>query len=193
LPPYIRRDADAADRERYQTVFARVPGSVAAPTAGLHFSAAMLEDLSCRGVDFRTVTLHVGPGTFAPVRTEIAEHVMEAEGCEVNTETVAAIDRGRAAGGRCVAVGTTTVRALETAAGAGTGLRPHIGPTSLFIRPGHSFQVVDVLLTNFHLPGSTLLCLVMAFAGEDLARRAYETAVTERYRFYSYGDAMLIV
>jgi S-adenosylmethionine:tRNA ribosyltransferase-isomerase len=193
LPPYIRRDPDDVDRERYQTVFARESGSVAAPTAGLHFGKAALAALAAAGVGLEAITLHVGPGTFAPIRGDVAQHEMEPEHCEVTRGTAEAINRARAAGGRCVAVGTTTVRALETAGAATVTAEPYAAPTGLFIRPGHRFRVVDALITNFHLPGSTLLCLVMALAGEDLIRTAYQEAVSRGYRFYSYGDAMLII
>jgi S-adenosylmethionine:tRNA ribosyltransferase-isomerase len=194
LPPYIARPdgPSSLDRERYQTVYARHDGSVAAPTAGLHFTPEILAALATSGIDQSSVTLHVGPGTFSPIRGSLAEHRMEEEVCSVADETVAAIAATRAGGGRIVAVGTTTVRALESAAACGS-VAPFHGPTDLFIRPGHGFRAVDALLTNFHLPGSTLLCLVMAFAGVELMRRAYETAVAERYRFYSFGDAMLIL
>jgi S-adenosylmethionine:tRNA ribosyltransferase-isomerase len=194
LPPYIHRDGppSLADRERYQTVYATHDGSVAAPTAGLHFTRDLLERIRERGIDIERITLHVGPGTFTPIRGELATHRMEREQCVVPSALVDRLTRTREAGGRIVAVGTTTVRALESAA-AGGRLRPFADATDLFIRPGHRFAAIDALLTNFHLPGSTLLCLVMAFAGEELTRRAYETAVTEGYRFYSYGDAMLVV
>jgi S-adenosylmethionine:tRNA ribosyltransferase-isomerase len=194
LPPYIHRDGPPprADRERYQTVYATHDGSVAAPTAGLHFTRDLLERIRQRGIDVERVTLHVGPGTFTPIRGELGMHRMEHEHCEVSSTLVERLTRTRHAGGRVIAVGTTTVRALESAATGGR-LRPFAGATDLFVRPGHRFAVIDALVTNFHLPGSTLLCLVMAFAGEELTRRAYEIAVTEEYRFYSYGDAMLVV
>jgi S-adenosylmethionine:tRNA ribosyltransferase-isomerase len=194
LPPYIHRDGapSSEDNERYQTVYASRDGSVAAPTAGLHFTAELLDALEARGVGASRLTLHVGPGTFTPIRDTMANHRMEAEYCEVSPVLVAAAARARACGGRVVAVGTTCVRALETAA-LGGALRPFAGPTNLFLRPGHRLLAVDALVTNLHLPGSTLLCLVMAFAGEALTRRAYEIAVEERYRFYSFGDAMLII
>jgi S-adenosylmethionine:tRNA ribosyltransferase-isomerase len=196
LPPYIRRGEEApGDRERYQTVYARQPGSVAAPTAGLHITHEMLERLAEQGASFRTLTLHVGPGTFAPVRRDQGRHVMEAESLAVGDGLARAVEATRVGRGRVVAVGTTTVRGLETAADPERPgcLRAFAGETDLFIRPGFQFRVCDVLLTNFHLPRSPLLCLVMAFAGEDLLRDAYEQAVHARYRFYSYGDAMLIV
>lgn len=194
LPPYIRREAGAQDRERYQSIFAREPGAVAAPTASLHFDAALAAALATRGVSRAFVTLHVGAGTFQPVRTaELAAHTMHAERAVVGAETCAAIARARASGGRVVAVGTTVVRALESAALAGSGrLLPWAGDTRLFITPGFRFQVSDVLLTNFHLPESTLLMLVCAFAGQEAVLSAYAHAVRERYRFFSYGDAMLL-
>ena len=192
LPPYIQRvDADA-DRERYQTVYAREPGAVAAPTAGLHFDDAMLARLAAQGVASTRLTLHVGAGTFQPVRgDDIDSHVMHAERVRVPQAAVDAIAASRARGGRVVAVGTTVVRSLETAAATGT-LSPFDGESRLFIKPGYRFQAVDAMLTNFHLPRSTLLMLVSAFAGSDLVRRAYAHAVAARYRFFSYGDAMLI-
>jgi S-adenosylmethionine:tRNA ribosyltransferase-isomerase len=194
LPRYIRRDGppSTADRERYQTVYAERDGSVAAPTAGLHFTSELLDRMRERRIEVERLTLHVGPGTFAPIRGDVGTHRMESEWCEVSPDLVSRVRRARDAGGRVFAVGTTTVRALETAA-VGGQLRPFAGSTELFIRPGHNFAAIDGLLTNFHLPGSTLLCLVMAFAGTELTRRAYETAVAEEYRFYSYGDAMLVV
>ncbi len=192
LPPYIARDDTAADRDRYQTVFADRPGAVAAPTAGLHFDAALLERLAAAGIETARVTLHVGAGTFQPVRAErVADHVMHAEWLEVTQATCDAVAAARARGGRVVAVGTTTVRSLETAAADGT-LRPCAGETRLFITPGYAFRVVDLMLTNFHLPESTLLMLVCAFAGRDHVLAAYRHAVAARYRFFSYGDAMLV-
>jgi S-adenosylmethionine:tRNA ribosyltransferase-isomerase len=192
LPPYIRREPDAADAQRYQSVFARKQGAVAAPTASLHFDAPLLAALEARGVRRAFITLHVGAGTFQPVRTEaVGAHVMHAEFMEVGEETCARIAATRAAGGRVVAVGTTVVRALESAAGPGT-LQPYVGDSSLFIVPGFRFRVVDAMLTNFHLPESTLLMLVSAFAGREAVLAAYRHAVAERYRFFSYGDAMLI-
>jgi S-adenosylmethionine:tRNA ribosyltransferase-isomerase len=191
LPPYITRAPDARDRERYQSLFARVPGAVAAPTASLHFDASLLAALSARGIETALVTLHVGAGTFQPLRSEeLKEHAMHTERYEVPAATVEAINRTRAAGGRVIAVGTTVARSLESA--ATEGLRPCSGETALFIRPGFRFRVVDALVTNFHLPGSTLLMLVAAYAGLDRALGAYRHAVQERYRFFSYGDAMLI-
>jgi len=192
LPPYIERDDTAADRERYQTVFADRPGAVAAPTAGLHFDPVLLERLAEAGVATARVTLHVGAGTFQPMRAEhVADHRMHAEWLEVPQATCDAVAAARARGGRVVAVGTTTVRSLETAAGDGT-LRPFAGETRLFITPGYAFRVVDLMVTNFHLPESTLLMLVCAFAGTDHVLAAYRHAVAARYRFFSYGDAMLV-
>ncbi len=192
LPPYIRHADSAADAERYQTVFAARPGAVAAPTASLHFDAAMLAALAARGVASASVTLHVGAGTFQPMRgTHLAEHRMHSERYEVGPEAAAAIARTRAGGGRVVAAGTTTLRALESAALSGA-LQPGSGETGLFITPGFEFRVVDRLITNFHLPRSTLLVLVSAFAGSARIRALYRHAVDARYRFFSYGDAMLL-
>ena len=192
LPPYIARPPDAADRERYQTVFARAPGAVAAPTAGLHFDAAMFDVLAARGIERTFLTLHVGAGTFAPVRTErVEEHELHAEWLDVSAATCAAVERCRKNGGRVVAVGTTSVRALETAARGGV-LAPFAGDSRLFIYPGFEFRVVDAMVTNFHLPESSLLMLVCAFAGQEATLAAYRHAVAERYRFFSYGDAMLV-
>ncbi len=192
LPPYIERHAEPVDRERYQTVYARVPGAVAAPTAGLHFDDTMLVALTAAGIASAYVTLHVGAGTFQPVRTDTVEaHRMHSERYSVPQVTVDAITAARAAGGRVVAVGTTSLRALESAALEGD-LRPGESETRLFVRPGYRFRVVDLLLTNFHLPRSTLLMLVSAFGGTENIRRAYRHAINQRYRFFSYGDAMLI-
>jgi S-adenosylmethionine:tRNA ribosyltransferase-isomerase len=192
LPPYIERAADQHDRERYQTVFARTAGAVAAPTAGLHFDRAMLAGLAALGVEHAFLTLHVGAGTFAPVRTErIEDHELHAERLRVPAEACAAVARCRASGGRVVAVGTTSVRALETAARDGA-LAPFDGESRLFIYPGFRFRVVDALVTNFHLPESSLLMLVAAFAGLRETLAAYRHAVAERYRFFSYGDAMFV-
>lgn len=192
LPPYIERSDAAADRERYQTVFAERQGAVAAPTAGLHFDQAMLDALAEKGVDSTFVTLHVGAGTFQPVRVDnIDEHHMHKEYIEVSAETVAAVKQTQARGGRVVAVGTTSVRALESAAQQGE-LKPFTGDTDIFITPGYRFKVVDLLITNFHLPESTLLMLVCAFAGYDEVMAAYRHAVKQDYRFFSYGDAMLL-
>ena len=191
LPPYITRAPDAADRERYQSLFARVPGAVAAPTASLHFDAGLLAALTAGGIETALVTLHVGAGTFQPVRTELLEeHVMHAEWYAVPAATVAAITRARSGGGRVIAVGTTVARSLESA--AADSLQACCGDTALFIRPGFRFRVIDGLISNFHLPGSTLLMLVAAFAGLDAVLAAYRHAVEQRYRFFSYGDAMLI-
>ncbi len=192
LPPYIERAADVTDESRYQTVYAREPGSVAAPTAGLHFDEAMLDRLRSRGANLAYITLHVGAGTFQPVRTDdLGEHRMHRERYVIPRDTVEAIARTRAAGGRVIAVGTTSLRALEGAAQDGT-LAPGSDETGLFILPGFRFQVVDALITNFHLPKSTLLMLVSAFAGMEPIRRAYAHAVAAEYRFFSYGDAMFI-
>jgi S-adenosylmethionine:tRNA ribosyltransferase-isomerase len=200
LPPYIRRERDdprdALDAERYQTVFAREPGAVAAPTAGLHLTEPMLAALAARGVRRVAVTLHVGLGTFQPIAADTIEgHRMHEEPYVVPQETAEAVRATRAAGGRVVAVGTTSVRTLEAAAGASPDGLPRAGAgrTSIFISPGYRFLAVDALLTNFHLPRSTLLCLVSAFAGREHVLAAYREAVRERYRFFSYGDAMLLV
>jgi len=193
LPPYIDRADTAADRERYQTVYADKPGAVAAPTAGLHFDAPLLERLDAMGVGRAFVTLHVGAGTFQPVRVDDpTRHPMHREWIEVDATLVERIAATRAAGGRVVAVGTTVVRALETCAASGEP-RAYRGDTQIFIYPGHRFRIVDALVTNFHLPESTLLMLVSAFAGREFVLAAYRHAVTQRYRFYSYGDAMLLV
>jgi S-adenosylmethionine:tRNA ribosyltransferase-isomerase len=192
LPPYITHAAEAEDDERYQTVFAREAGAVAAPTAGLHFDEPMMQALQAQGVAMAYVTLHVGAGTFKPVRVEnIAEHVMHSERYTVPPATVAAISQTKKNGGRVVAVGTTSLRALESAAASGE-LLAGAGETQIFITPGYQFKVVDRLLTNFHLPKSTLLMLVSAFAGTENMRAAYRHAVQQEYRFFSYGDAMLI-
>jgi len=192
LPPYIARGPEAADDERYQTVYARHRGAVAAPTAGLHFDDSMLAKLRERGVALATVTLHVGAGTFQPVDNEdLSLHRMHSERYEIPTQTAEAIAATRAAGRAIVAVGTTTLRALESSV-TPNGVHPGTGETSLFITPGFDFRVVDRLLTNFHLPRSTLLMLVSAFGGYDRIRAAYAYAVGERYRFFSYGDAMLL-
>jgi S-adenosylmethionine:tRNA ribosyltransferase-isomerase len=212
LPPYIHRTPDAEDRERYQSIFARHAGAVAAPTASLHFDAKLIETLEARGVRRAFVTLHVGAGTFQPVRSDDLEsHVMHAEWVSVSAETCEAIERTRAAGKRVVAIGTTVARALEAAALAASATReggvpstpstlapaasiiaPFVGDTRLFISPGFQFRVVNALLTNFHLPESTLLMLVAAFAGRENVLAAYEQAVRLRYRFFSYGDAMFV-
>ncbi len=194
LPPYIRGGvAEADDEATYQTVYARRPGSVAAPTAGLHFTDAVFARLKARGVRTLDVTLHVGVGTFRPIEAETLDaHVMHAEWAELDAESAAALQDQHHRGGRIVAVGTTSARTLETAAASGV-FEPFQGRTELFIRPGHAFHAVDVLLTNFHLPKSSLLVLVSSLGGLDLIRRAYAEAVLQRYRFYSYGDAMLII
>ncbi len=193
LPPYITHRPDANDAARYQTVYARVPGAVAAPTAGLHFDPPMLDALAARGVERAFLTLHVGAGTFQPVQTErIAEHRMHAEVYAIPAPTANMIARARLRGGRVVAVGTTSLRALESAVGDDGQVRAGEGQTALFITPGYRFRIVDRLLTNFHLPRSTLLMLVSAFAGYDTIRRAYAHAVEARYQFMSYGDAMLL-
>ncbi|MEO8225767.1 MAG: tRNA preQ1(34) S-adenosylmethionine ribosyltransferase-isomerase QueA [Gammaproteobacteria bacterium] len=192
LPPYIRRDDTPADRQRYQTVFARVQGSVAAPTAGLHFDESLLAALSAQGVEFRTLTLHVGAGTFAPLRPHhLKTGRLHAERLEVTAELCAAVAACRGRGGRVIAVGTTATRALETAGESGE-LRPLRGETCLFIRPGYAFRIVDAMVTNFHLPDSSLLMLVCAFGGRARVLAAYRHAVKSRYRFFSYGDAMFL-
>jgi S-adenosylmethionine:tRNA ribosyltransferase-isomerase len=193
LPPYIRKGvATTADRERYQTVFARHPGAVAAPTAGLHFSPPLFEQLKQRGIGWTFLTLHVGLGTFQPIQVDsITKHRMHREWGELSAAAVEAIRAGRQRGNRVVAVGTTAVRVLETVASTGE-IRPWTGETDLFIYPPYRFQAVDALVTNFHLPRTTLLLLVGAFAGPALLRRAYEEAIARRYRFFSYGDAMFI-
>jgi len=192
LPPYIRREPDAVDSTRYQSLFARKHGAVAAPTASLHFDQPLLAALHERGVHTAFVTLHVGAGTFQPVRTDaVGAHVMHAEFVEVSEDACKAVAAARGRGGRVIAVGTTVVRALESAAGAGT-LAPYVGDSSLFIVPGFRFRVIDAIVTNFHLPESTLLMLVSAFAGRDAVLAAYRHAVAGQYRFFSYGDAMFI-
>ncbi|MBK7080033.1 MAG: tRNA preQ1(34) S-adenosylmethionine ribosyltransferase-isomerase QueA [Betaproteobacteria bacterium] len=193
LPPYIARDATGDDETRYQTVYSRHPGAVAAPTAGLHFDLPLLAALRDAGVELAWVTLHVGAGTFQPVQTEdIAAHRMHAERYRIPADTVAAVARARARGGRVTAVGTTSLRALEAAGGSDGVLRAGEAETALFIRPGYRFAVVDRLLTNFHLPRSTLLMLVSALGGCASVRAAYRHAIAQRYRFFSYGDAMLV-
>ena len=194
LPPYIKREDRPEDRHRYQTVWAREPGAIAAPTAGLHFTEGILSDLERRGIGIASLTLHVGIGTFKPVTAELVhEHDMDSERYEIPRETVSAIRQTREAGGRIVAVGTTTTRALEGCAADHSGsLVAGVGRTDLFIRPGFRFRVIDLLLTNFHLPKSTLLMLVCAFAGKDRVLGTYREAIQEGYRFYSYGDAMLV-
>ena len=192
LPPYIERTADALDSERYQTVFAREPGAVAAPTAGLHFDQSLLDRLANRGIESGHITLHVGAGTFQPMRAEkLEDHTMHREWLNVGAELVDRIHHTRARGGRVIAVGTTVVRALESASHDGV-LEPFAGETQIFIFPGYRFSSIDALLTNFHLPESTLLMLVSAFAGREFILDAYRHAVEQHYRFFSYGDAMLV-
>ncbi len=193
LPPYVDRPDESTDRQRYQTVYARESGAVAAPTAGLHFDESILELLNERGIHSTFVTLHVGAGTFQPVRVDnIDDHVMHSEVARVSSDTVAAVEAARQRGGRVVAVGTTSVRSLESASQNGD-LAPFQGETDIFIRPGYQFQTVDALITNFHLPESTLIMLVSAFAGYEQTMSAYQAAVAEKYRFFSYGDAMFIL
>ncbi len=193
LPPYIERQDTPADRERYQTVFAHKPGAVAAPTAGLHFDDGLLDALREKDVAMAAVTLHVGAGTFQPVRVQdLSQHVMHAEYVEVSAEVCQAVEACHARGGRVIAVGTTSVRSLESAACNGS-LQPFQGDTRLFITPGYAFRVVDAMITNFHLPESTLLMLVSAFAGYDNILHSYRHAVRQAYRFFSYGDAMFLV
>jgi S-adenosylmethionine:tRNA ribosyltransferase-isomerase len=197
LPPYIHEKL--SDPERYQTVYAREPGSAAAPTAGLHFTPHLLEELQAKGVKIAYVTLHVGLDTFAPVTEDNPEeHVIHTEWCELQQETADLINQRRQSGGRIFAVGTTSVRTLESAANlqspvSNSPVLPFIGPTSLYILPGYQFKIVDAMITNFHLPKSTLLMLVSAFAGREKILETYETAIREGYRFYSFGDAMLIL
>ena len=198
LPPYIDRPDENSDKERYQTVYNQRPGAVAAPTAGLHFDEPLLAALREKGVDFAYVTLHVGAGTFQPVRVErLEDHQMHSEYAEVSADVVEKINAARARGNRVIAVGTTSVRSLETAAQAslkaGKPLSPFFGDTSIFIYPGYLYQVVDALITNFHLPGSTLIMLVSAFAGMQNVKAAYQEAIREQYRFFSFGDAMVIL
>jgi S-adenosylmethionine:tRNA ribosyltransferase-isomerase len=194
LPPYIKRGDEELDRERYQTVFAEREGSIAAPTAGLHFTHALLQSLRENGVRATIITLHIGIGTFAPVKArDIEDHTMEAEWIEISEETAREIEGTKARGGKVIAVGTTTTRALESFSNGSGGVRPGKGTTSLFIHPPYRFGVIDGLVTNFHLPKSTLLMLTSAFAGKDLLMKAYREAIRRKYRFYSYGDAMLIL
>lgn len=193
LPPYIKREPSQDDQHWYQTMFAQQEGAIAAPTAGLHFTPELVQALTTKGIELAQVTLHVGPGTFRSVKSDrIEDHRMLAERVEVSVPTVEQIRLVQGRGNRVVAVGTTVVRALETAARGGQGIQPFQGPAELFITPGFEFQVVDGLVTNFHLPRTTLLMLVSAFVGVEPLRAAYEEAVAQRYRFYSYGDAMLI-
>ncbi|MFT5451871.1 MAG: S-adenosylmethionine:tRNA ribosyltransferase-isomerase [Enterobacterales bacterium] len=192
LPPYIDRPDEASDHERYQTVYSKHKGAVAAPTAGLHFSEELIEQLKSNGVETGFVTLHVGAGTFQPVRVDdISEHKMHSEWFEVTAELVKQVEQTKARGGRVIAVGTTSVRCLESASKSGE-LEPFSGDTDIFITPGYEFKIVDVLITNFHLPESTLIMLVSAFAGRDNILSAYQAAIDEQYRFFSYGDAMFI-
>jgi S-adenosylmethionine:tRNA ribosyltransferase-isomerase len=192
LPPYIEHAADAYDETRYQTVYAKTPGAVAAPTAGLHFDQALLDALTAKGVKLAYITLHVGAGTFQPVRSEnLAEHNMHSEWYTISQQTVDLVQATQAAGGNVVAVGTTSMRALESASQSGV-LQAGSADTRLFITPGYTFKTVTRLITNFHLPKSTLLMLVSAFAGYDTIRAAYQHAISQRYRFFSYGDAMFL-
>ena len=192
LPPYLHRNDEALDEERYQTIYASRPGAIAAPTAGLHFDQDIFTQLSAKGVASAELTLHVGAGTFQSVRVEsVEEHQMHQEMVEVPISVCSAIEQCRARQGRLIAVGTTSVRGLETASSGGS-VQPYAGDTDIFIYPGYQFEAVDAIVTNFHLPGSTLLMLVSAFAGRDNIMRAYEEAIRESYRFFSYGDAMLI-
>lgn len=194
LPPYIRREDDEDDRERYQTVFARERGAVAAPTAGLHFTAALLQELEAQGVELCALTLHVGLGTFLPVRVEDPrDHKMHSEIYSIPDATAARVNRARAEGRRVIALGTTSARTLETAVSASGALIAGRGESEIFIYPGHRFKMIDALVTNFHLPKSTLLMLVSAFAGREFTLKAYRRAVEERFRFFSYGDCMMIV
>lgn len=198
LPPYIDRPDAASDRERYQTVYNQKPGAVAAPTAGLHFDQPLLDALQAKGVEFAFVTLHVGAGTFQPVRVDnVLEHQMHAEYIEVPADVVDKVNACKARGNKVIAVGTTSVRSLESAAQFAKAqqlpLQPYAGDTRIFIYPGYQFEVVDALITNFHLPESTLIMLVSAFSSRDFVMQAYQTAIVEQYRFYSYGDAMLIL
>jgi len=199
LPTYIKRDDEVLDQSRYQTVYARNPGAVAAPTAGLHFDEALLSALRSQSVEMAFVTLHVGSGTFQPVRVDnVQEHKMHSEWISVTPDVCARINACRERGGRVIAVGTTSVRSLESAAlkagspGPAAGLQPYEGETDIFIYPGYQFQVVDAMITNFHLPRSTLMMLISAFAGREQVMAAYEQAIEQRYRFFSYGDAMFI-
>jgi len=197
LPPYIDRPDEESDKERYQTVYNEKPGAVAAPTAGLHFDDALLEKIKAKGVELAFITLHVGAGTFQPVKVEeISDHIMHAEYVEVSAEVVDKINNTKAAGGRVVAVGTTSVRSLESAAKAAKDknqpLSAFYGDTDIFITPGYQFQIIDALVTNFHLSESTLLMLVSAFSGYDHIMTAYQHAISEEYRFFSYGDAMFL-
>lgn len=194
LPPYIRRKDEPLDRDRYQTIFAERDGSIAAPTAGLHFTPSLLQSLKDKRVHTTTITLHIGIGTFAPVKVrDIEDHKMEAEWIEISEKTAREIEETKTRGGKIIAVGTTTTRALESFSNGNGGVRPGKGMTSLFIYPPYRFRVIDGLVTNFHLPKSTLIMLVSAFAGKELLMKAYQEAIDRKYRFYSYGDAMLII
>lgn len=194
LPPYINRAVESADQDRYQTIYAERAGAVAAPTAGLHFDQALLDAIEAKGVQTAFVTLHVGAGTFQPVKTErVEDHAMHKEWLQVDASVVDAIRLTQANGGRVIAVGTTAVRCLETAAQSSGRVEPFVGDTQIFIYPGYDFKVIDGLITNFHLPESTLVMLVSALAGRDAVIHAYQHAVNQRYRFFSYGDAMLII
>lgn len=194
LPPYINRKDEPIDRDRYQTVIAEKDGSIAAPTAGLHFTRSTLQTLRDKGVKVASITLHIGPGTFTPVKTnEVEDHRMDREWVEISEETAAEIEQVKGRGGKVIAVGTTTVRALESFSDREGRIRPGREYVTLFIRPSYRFRVIDGLVTNFHLPRSTLILLVSAFAGRDFVLRAYQEAVDSKYRFYSYGDAMLIL
>lgn len=194
LPPYIRRMDEPLDRDRYQTIFAERDGSIAAPTAGLHFTSSVLQSLRDHGVSITSITLHIGIGTFTPVKAkQIEDHTMEAEWIEIRETTVKEIENAKCTGGRVIAVGTTVTRALESFSDGNGGVRSGNGMTSLFIHPPYPFRVIDGLVTNFHLPKSTLMMLVSAFAGKDFIMKAYGEAIEKKYRFYSYGDAMLIL
>jgi len=194
LPPYIKREDEPLDKDRYQTVFAEREGSIAAPTAGLHFTQDLLQSLRNQGVNVAWITLHIGLGTFTPVKTKnIEDHMMEAEWIEISGQTGQEIEKTRLRGGRIIAVGTTTTRALESFSDGHSGVKCGKGTTSLFIYPPYHFKVIDGLITNFHLPKSTLIMQVSAFSGKDLLAKAYQEAIDKKYRFYSYGDAMLII
>jgi S-adenosylmethionine:tRNA ribosyltransferase-isomerase len=194
LPPYIKRGDEPLDRNRYQTVYAERDGSIAAPTAGLHFTRAILQSFKEKGIHNTKITLHIGVGTFAPVKSfDIEDHAMEAERIEISEETAKEIEDTKARGGKVIAVGTTTTRALESFSDGKGGVKPGVGMTSLFIYPPYRFRVIEGLVTNFHLPKSTLIMLVSAFVGKDLLMKVYREAVRRKYRFYSYGDAMLIL
>ncbi|HGE70184.1 TPA: tRNA preQ1(34) S-adenosylmethionine ribosyltransferase-isomerase QueA [Candidatus Poribacteria bacterium] len=194
LPPYIKREIEPEDKERYQTIYAKEEGAVAAPTAGLHFTEAVFENLKVKGIDRVEITLHVGLGTFQPVKTEnVEDHIIHEEIFSIPSEVAKRINETRSKGGKIVAVGTTTVRALESSIDANGEIIPRSGATNIYIYPGFKFRAVDAMITNFHLPKSTLIMLVCAFAGRDFVMRAYHSAIKEKYRFYSYGDAMLIL